>query len=70
MTYQVKRGFGALRVKEYFVVEKDGDSLSGVIAGPFESREQCFEAIEALRPMYYRPIVCIAGHLSETNQSI
>ena len=61
--YQVKRGFGAKREKEYFVVEADGDTLSGVVAGPFESERQCIDAIEALRPLYWRRLTYVGGHL-------
>ena len=61
--YAFMRGFGPHKTKDYFVVERDGDTLSGVIAGPFESYRQGMDAIEALRPMYYRPLACVAGHL-------
>lgn len=59
----VRRGFGRNHVKEYFAVQRDGDIMSGVIAGPFESETQCYQAITALEPLYTRPIVCIGGHL-------
>ena len=62
--YTIKRGFGAGNVKEYFVVQADGDTLGGVIAGPFESETQCRDAIEALRTMYSRQLHCIGGHLA------
>lgn len=62
--YEVKRGFGPSKEKEYFVVQSDGDTLSGVIAGPFESYPQGMQALEALRPLYFRPLHCIGGHLS------
>lgn len=61
--YGIKRGFGASKVKEYFVIQSDGDTCSGVIAGPFESHHQGCDAIEALRPLYNRPLHCIGGHL-------
>lgn len=61
--YAVKRGFGPGRVKEYFVVQMDGDTLGGVVAGPFESYSQGCDAIEALRPLYNRALRCIGGHL-------
>ncbi len=61
--YIVKRGFGAKKVKEYFVAQADGDTLAGIVAGPFESETQCREAIEALRPLYFRALHCVGGHL-------
>ena len=64
MEYTIKRGFGARRVKEYFVVQKDGDTLGGVVAGPFESEEQCELAIDALRPLYNRQLLVFPGHLA------
>jgi len=63
MEYQVKRGFGAHRVKEYFVGQRDGDTMSAIIAGPFESEAQSYQAIEALRPLYFSPLCVIGGHL-------
>lgn len=63
--YVVKRGFGPNRTKEYFVGQKDGDTLAGVIAGPFESYAQCYEVIEALKPLYDRGLVPLAGHLTK-----
>ena len=62
MEYMVRRGFHS-KVKEYFAVQADGDTMSGVVAGPFESRIQCEQAIEALLPLYNRRLVCIGGHL-------
>ena len=62
--YVMKRGFGPAKIKEYFIVLSDGDTYSGVVAGPFESRIQCFDAIEALRPLYNRPLHCVGGHLT------
>ncbi len=61
--YGFKQGFGPRRIKEYFVVEKDGDTLGGVIAGPFQFYEQACDAMEALRPLYRRPLRCVGGHL-------
>ena len=61
--YSIKRGFGALKTKEFFVVQADGDTLGGVVSGPFESERQCRDAIEALRPLYNRPLLCLGGHL-------
>lgn len=61
--YIVKRGFGQNRTKEYFAVETDGDTVAGVIAGPFENREQCHGAIDALSSLYGRRLACVGGHL-------
>ena len=63
MEHQIKRGFGAERVKEYFVVERDGDTMGSVITGPFESERQCQAAIDALSSLCFRPLVCVGGHL-------
>ncbi len=63
MDHQIKRGFGLDGVKEYFVVEQDGDTMGSVITGPFESERQCREAIDALRPLSFRPLQCVGGHL-------
>jgi hypothetical protein len=63
MEHQIKRGFGPSHVKEYFVVEADGDTMGSVITGPFESEAQCSLAIEALRPICFRPLRVIGGHL-------
>jgi len=65
MDYMVKRGFGEKRVKEYFVAEADGDTIAGVVAGPFESERQCMDAIEALRPLHFGRLCWIGGHLTE-----
>jgi len=62
--YRVKRGFGKKREKEYFVVQVDGDTMSGVVAGPFESERQGRVAIDALRPLYSRQLQIIGGHLT------
>ena len=61
--YQYRRCFGKKREKAYYVVEKDGDTLGGLIAGPFENVEQCTLAIEALRPLHFRPLTYVGGHL-------
>jgi hypothetical protein len=61
--YQVKKGFGRGRVKEYFAVQADGDTLGGIVAGPFESERQTRDAIEGLAPMYDRNLHVIGGHL-------
>ena len=63
MVYQIKRGFGHNRVKEYFVVQIDGDTRAGVVAGPFESERQTLDAIEALRPLYFHTLRCVGGHM-------
>jgi hypothetical protein len=65
MEYQVKRGFGSNRVKEYFVAQADGDTLGGIVAGPFESETQCLQAIEALQPLYFSGLRVISGHLAQ-----
>ncbi len=70
MEYMIKRGFGPARVKEYFVVQADGDTLSGVVAGPFESYRQGCDAIEALRPLYKRALHCVGGHLASWQDCI
>jgi hypothetical protein len=62
--YQIRQGFGPRRVKEYFVVETDGDTWSGVVAGPFESELQSHQAIEGLRPLYSRRLAVVGGHLT------
>lgn len=67
MEYQVKRGFGAQRVKEYFVGQSDGDTLAAIIAGPFESESQCRVALDALRPLYFSPLCVIGGHLARVS---
>ncbi len=69
MEYGIKRGFGPSKVKEYFVVQADGDVLAGVVAGPFESERQCMDALEALRPLYFRRLCCIGGHMVEWNRT-
>jgi hypothetical protein len=61
--YTVKRGVGALRIKEYFVAQSDGDTLAGVVAGPFQSELQCRTALDALSPLYFGRLHCIGGHL-------
>jgi len=63
MEYTARRGFGPKRVKEYFVAEADGDTLAGIVAGPFENELQCLDAIEGLRPLYNRRLCCVGGHL-------
>jgi hypothetical protein len=63
MEHFIRRGFGAKRVKEFFVIQVDGDTMAGVVAGPFESEVQCWQAIDALRPLYNRPLTCAGGHL-------
>jgi hypothetical protein len=60
--YTVKRGFGREKTKEYFVAQRDGDTLGGIVAGPFESPEQCNTAIQALSPLYNRILIWIGGH--------
>jgi hypothetical protein len=67
MEYMVKRGFGAHRVKEYFVGQTDGDTLGSIIAGPFESEAQSREALDALRPLYFSPLCIVGGHLVPFN---
>ena len=61
--YTVRRGFGRGNTKEYFVVQRDGDTLGGIVAGPFESEEQAITAIDALSPLYNRTLTWIGGHL-------
>jgi hypothetical protein len=61
--YTFLRGFGRSKTKEYFIIQKDGDTIGGVVAGPFESQEQCYAAIDALSPLYNRTLVCVGGHL-------
>ena len=63
-TYMVLQGFGPRGVKEYFAVQRDGDTLGGIVAGPFEDRAQCLDAIDALKPLYLRNLYCVAGHLA------
>ena len=60
---RLKRGFGPNREKEYFVVQKDGDTWSSIIAGPFESYEQADGAKEALKPLYFYILGVVGGHL-------
>lgn len=67
MEYQVKRGFGAQRVKEYFVGERNGDTLECIIAGPFESERQCHDALAALKPLYFNRLCVIPGHLARVH---
>lgn len=61
--YQVKRGFGPKKQKEFFVVQRDGDTMGGVVAGPFESERQAREAIDALQRLYFGRLHVIGGHL-------
>jgi len=61
--YQVRRGFSGSRVKEYFVVQIDGDTLSGIVAGPFESQLQAHDAADALQPLYWRRLRIVGGHM-------
>lgn len=61
--YSFKKGFGPKRTKEYFIVQKDGDVIGGLVAGPFWTEDQCHEAILALRPLYNRPLAYVGGHL-------
>jgi len=65
MEYTVKQGFGRHGVKEYFVGQTDGDTLSSIIAGPFESETQARQALDALRPLYFSPLCVVGGHLAE-----
>ena len=65
--YIVKRGFGPRRTKEYFVAQRDFDTISGVVAGPFESAEQSYNALEALKPLYNRPLMVIHGHIAASH---
>lgn len=65
--YSFKRGFGRAKTKEYFVIEKDGDTIGGIVAGPFESELQCWSAIDGLRPLHSRPLVPVGGHLTGWN---
>jgi hypothetical protein len=65
--YVVKRGFGPGRIKEYFVAQRDYDTIGGIIAGPFESAAQCYEALEALKPLYNRPLMLVFGHLASSH---
>ena len=62
-TYAIGRGFGRKRIKEYFVVQADGDTLSGVVAGPFQTEEQSVIARDALTPLYTRRLTIVGGHL-------
>jgi hypothetical protein len=64
MVYTVKQGFGANHVKEYFVGQTDGDTLSSIIAGPFESELQATQALDALRPLYFSSLCVVGGHLA------
>jgi len=61
--FQVKQGFGPNKVKEYFVVQRDGDVQCGVITGPFENEAQGRMAIEALKLLYFKPLELVGGHL-------
>ena len=66
----LKRSFGPNREKDYFVVMLDGDTIGGLVAGPFESLEQAFAALEALKPMYFRVLSVVSGHLAGDWQGI
>ena len=68
MEYTIKRGFGPQGAKEYFVAQKDGDTRSGIVAGPFETETQCRQALDALRPMYFNSLCVVAGHLVTTGE--
>ena len=59
----LKRGFGPGRSKEYYVVLLDGDTVSGIVAGPFESERQALTALDALKPLYFRVLSIASGHL-------
>ena len=61
--YRIKRGFGANHTKEFFVVQADGDTLGGIVAGPFENLDQCVLAMDALRSLYKGRLKCASGHM-------
>ena len=63
MEYTVRRGFGPGRAKEFFVVEKDGDTLGSVLTGPLETEEQCRQVIDSLHELTFKPLTYIGGHL-------
>jgi hypothetical protein len=65
MEYSVKRGKGRGGVKEYFVAQRDNDTIRSVIAGPFESEAQARQALDGLRPLYFSPLTVVGGHLTE-----
>ena len=70
MNYTLKRGFGKDRLKEYFVVQADGDTLGGIVCGPFENEEQAATALDACRPLFFRHLCVIGGHLAPDWQSL
>lgn len=63
-TLTIKKGFGAGRVKEWFVVTMDGDTWDGIVAAHFESAEQADKAKFALKPLYpFKRLGIMSGHL-------
>jgi hypothetical protein len=61
--YHIRQGFGRGRIKEYFVAQADGDTLGGVVTGPFETEEQALTALDALKPLCNRALYVIGGHM-------
>ena len=68
--YIIKKGFGAGRTKEYFVGQRDFDIIGGIVAGPFETAVQCYEAMEALKPLYNRPLALVSGHMVAAHRCV
>ena len=60
----LKRGFGPNRRKDFFVVEKDGDTWSTIVAGPFPDRAQAEAKREELKPLYFAILAVVSGHLT------
>lgn len=56
------RGFGADGVKEFYVMTRDSDTIDGgIVGGPFESRRQGDDAMEALKPLYPPASLTVCG---------
>jgi hypothetical protein len=44
------------------------ESKAEQVAGPFESEQQARGARDALRPMYFRPLVVVGGHMVDWSE--
>jgi hypothetical protein len=59
---QLRRGFGPGKLKEWFVMTRDGDTHNGgLVAGPFWMAEQAWDALEALKPLYLPASLTVCG---------
>ena len=59
---RLKKGFGPGKLKEFFVMTRDGDTIDGgIVAGPFWFRAQADDALEALKPLYMPASLTVCG---------